>query len=765
MKQAVTTELQTIKSRGKEYKRRVPVKFDFTAECKTAFRKIQDSIIQNILHGGDPHIQYHLAVDASQYSVGGVLFQMSKHPPGTSALKIDHADYEIIMFMSWGMSEAEKKYHTSEREALSVIKCLEECRWLVVGADHPTKVYTDHESLIAILNKTDARGRISRWQYRLTEYDVEYIHLPGKKNALADGLSRIRHEEPDQDNDEDFPLLALPVLATEPGGPLQENGGTIHLTDYGKWLRSEWYKDTVMWLGTGELPQLPQQPLTKAVQRKIAKFARNYALIGGSMPVLVYRERTGEFSRCLVEDEVALVLRALHDMHGHMAADITVRRCVGKYFWPDRIKDIHVYCRSCLACQMIGPLKPSKGVLPVLQLRPLDMLALDYMGPISPRTLRGHRYILVIVDYFSRHGWITPTLRATSATTWEVTDTRVIRTFGQPRAVYTDNGRHFVGGVFPQELDDKGVHRFSASPGYPQSVGLAERYVRMIKEGLQKIIQGRPELLHNWDLVCAPFEQSVNTRSMRQFGFTPCQLLMGFNPNFMPEDVSVRDQFVGQILRELDAEGTLEEVMMAQTASRPAHVAEQDEIRTSAIEKRLAEQVKIALKSEEAERFQTPRPGDLVMLRRYGLHNQRSKKLEPRWTGPYLLKKVLQSGRSTVLQDLTTGKEVGRYAINHLKVHCPREKHEHGPEWIPAPGISIEAWRNLPSEESSNHEDPQFVPRDLPVTEDWEGPPEEDFIRDLVHFPDELRDEHAPGYWERRAITFEAPNPAILSQQ
>ena len=30
------------------------------------------------------------------------------------------------------------------------------------------------------------------WQVRWSEFDVEYIHIPGMENVLADGMSRMR---------------------------------------------------------------------------------------------------------------------------------------------------------------------------------------------------------------------------------------------------------------------------------------------------------------------------------------------------------------------------------------------------------------------------------------------------------------------------------------------------------------------------------------------------------------------------------------------
>jgi len=95
------------------------------------------------------------------------------------------------MFLSKPFLPAETRYSTTEREALAVLRCLEEVRWLILGSRFPTIIYTDHQALVSLLKKDDAYGRIARWQVRLSEYDVEYQHILGRENLLADGLSRM----------------------------------------------------------------------------------------------------------------------------------------------------------------------------------------------------------------------------------------------------------------------------------------------------------------------------------------------------------------------------------------------------------------------------------------------------------------------------------------------------------------------------------------------------------------------------------------------
>ena len=66
------------------------------------------------------------------------------------------------MFMSFCLEDAETRYDTTEREALAVVRCLAEVRWLVTGSKYPTKLYTDHSALESILTQgSDAHGRIA----------------------------------------------------------------------------------------------------------------------------------------------------------------------------------------------------------------------------------------------------------------------------------------------------------------------------------------------------------------------------------------------------------------------------------------------------------------------------------------------------------------------------------------------------------------------------------------------------------------------------
>jgi len=145
----------------------------------------------------------------------------------------------------------------------------------------------------------------------------------------------------------------------------------------------------------------------QARRKKVTYEARHFSFLetnaglGEDDVTLIYRERDGRHSRCLLESKVQQLLQELHDDYSHFSTLYLLRKCLSHFFWPSRRATIKHYCRSCFECQMIGPLRPSSSLLPILQLQPLDILGIDYLRPISPIARLGARYILVMVNYFT----------------------------------------------------------------------------------------------------------------------------------------------------------------------------------------------------------------------------------------------------------------------------------------------------------------------------------------------------------------------------
>ena len=79
------------------------------------------------------------------------------------------------------MSKEEKKYCTSEKELLAVVKGVQAYRPYLAGAKFT--VYTDHRALLWIKSAKHI-GRLERWALQLQEYNYDIIQNQVRASML-----------------------------------------------------------------------------------------------------------------------------------------------------------------------------------------------------------------------------------------------------------------------------------------------------------------------------------------------------------------------------------------------------------------------------------------------------------------------------------------------------------------------------------------------------------------------------------------------------
>ena len=74
------------------------------------------------------------------------------------------------------------------------------------------------------------------------------------------------------------------------------------------------------------------------------------------------------------------------------------------FHWPKIIDDCFKCYRGSEACQWIGNVQlASTAVLnPIIKLWPFRDWALDFIGQIYPSSSKGHWFVLVVMDYFTK---------------------------------------------------------------------------------------------------------------------------------------------------------------------------------------------------------------------------------------------------------------------------------------------------------------------------------------------------------------------------
>ena len=83
-------------------------------EQRKSFEHMKKSKCENAMIGGDSKYQYHIAADASQHGIGGVVFQLPGMTPGTTTERKHISAMWIVMFISQRLSDAESRYLNTE---------------------------------------------------------------------------------------------------------------------------------------------------------------------------------------------------------------------------------------------------------------------------------------------------------------------------------------------------------------------------------------------------------------------------------------------------------------------------------------------------------------------------------------------------------------------------------------------------------------------------------------------------------------------------
>jgi hypothetical protein len=442
-----------------------------------------------------------------------------------------------------------------------------------------------------------------------------------------------------------------------------------------KWLESPFYRHVVLYR-LGGLKALVDEDVGRNNIRRIQRESQRYVLGEASSEVrLFYREKNGELATCITEADVVSALGRMHDNHGHFSHGITTNNAVGKVYWPTRSMDVQRWIRQCDACQRVSKLQKSDVYNPVVQFKPFDMMGIDYIGPISPACgSTGCRYIIMAIDYFTRFVFARPCQNADQATTMEFLCDHIVPIFGWPKIIYSDNGGHFVGEDARNLLKAHGVVQISAPISHPESVGLAERYVNMIM-GRIRTYSISERNARNWSLYVLRAAIDINTRMVKLHGFTPAELLLGFNPmSSRSDDHSGR----GWLLDEEQAEA----VLHAEIWQLTSHWTTREDRQRSATQRLVTSQDSTTKKASSG--FVAPKAGDLVIMKDFGWFQQKGRKLDPRWKHshkayniPFIVEKLSKNGSSAYIRGPHDPPgHTKRIHISDLRVYRPRNLDE-----------------------------------------------------------------------------------------
>ena len=106
----------------------------------------------------------------------------------------------------------------------------------------------------------------------------------------------------------------------------------------------------------------------------------------------------------------------------------------------------------------------------VVSVGPFMKWGIDYVT-CNPASAGGHKYIIVVVDYFTKWVEAIPTFKSDGETTSFFVFNQIIARFGIPKVIVTDHGSHFQNIMMTELTTMLGFGQEHSSLYYPQANG------------------------------------------------------------------------------------------------------------------------------------------------------------------------------------------------------------------------------------------------------------------------------------------------------
>lgn len=416
--------------------------FVWQSEQQVAFDKIKLCLSsEQALGYYNVHDRTQLYADASPVGLGAVLIQINEQGP------------RVISYASKSLSETERRYCQTEKEALALVWAVERFHFYLFGRGF--ELVTDHKALEVIFSPNSKPcARIERWVLRLQSYTFKVIYKPGKNN-IADPLSRlvVTNKQP---------------ICFDTGTETHVN----HIAATATPVAIKFSKINDESVNDDEILAVKNGLQSNDWIEKAAPFKLFETELCFAGDVLLRGNRI-----VIPEKLRPQIIELAHE--GHPGITVMKRRLRSKVWWPKIDIDAEKYVKKCAGCTMVSaPSPPEPLKRKELPSEPWKHLAIDFLGPLPS----GHN-LLVVVDYYSRFFEIEIMNKITAQET--IKRLRVVfARFGRPNTITADNGRQLISDELKTYCHENGIHLNHTTPYWPQQNGEVERQNRSILKRL-----------------------------------------------------------------------------------------------------------------------------------------------------------------------------------------------------------------------------------------------------------------------------------------
>ena len=316
-------------------------------------------------------------------------------------------------------------------------------------------------------------------------------------------------------------------------------------------------------------------------------------------------------------------LRLSHDVvtAGHLGIRKTLANCRRRFLWQGMALDVELHVKACDVCGKFkthGKKRRAPMMSHVVGL-PMERVCIDIVGPF-PETDRGHKYALVVTDWFTKYVEIYPMKNQEAVTVAEVMTKEFFSRYGVPLFLHSDQGTQFESRLFQRMCEMLGIKKTRTTPFHPQSDGISERNIKTLSKMIAMTAREQTE----WDDHLPFLSMAYRATVHESTGLSPNLMMYGRDVS-MPVDVMIG-------LPKDHEESPLEYVQKLREQLESAYRIARDGLKKSAERQKRLYDNKV-----HGEGYS---PGDLCWMANKVRKKGVSPKLQPAWKGPCLLVKM-----------------------------------------------------------------------------------------------------------------------------
>jgi hypothetical protein len=212
---------------------------------------------------------------------------------------------------------------------------------------------------------------------------------------------------------------------------------------------------------------------------------------------------TGVLQRCVTPQEGQEILRDIHAgvcEHHASSRAIAAKAFCAKFYWLTAIEDAKDIIRKCESCQWFA----SRPHAPAAELQPIPLAwsfmqwGIDMVGKLHKSWPRGHVYMLVAVDKFTK--WVEAAPVTTQDSTASINFIKsIVFRFGVPHSIITNNGTNFTSKEFKNYCEGMGIKLKFASVSHPKTNRQVEKANGLICNRIKKgLLAPLEKAKHAW---------------------------------------------------------------------------------------------------------------------------------------------------------------------------------------------------------------------------------------------------------------------------